>query len=93
MKTYWFKRRRYGYGWTPVVWQGWATVGAFLLFAVGMAFAPLLWPTLSDLQFLALYLIAMLAGLATLLRLGTVHGPKPRWRWGASETDNPDEDY
>ncbi len=22
----WFKRRRYGLGWTPVTWQGWTVV-------------------------------------------------------------------
>ncbi len=25
----WFKPRRYGYGATPVTWQGWATIFAF----------------------------------------------------------------
>lgn len=28
---YWFKRRRYGYGWVPVAWQGWLTLLVFAL--------------------------------------------------------------
>jgi hypothetical protein len=28
MSTYWFRPKRYGYGATPVTWQGWALVGA-----------------------------------------------------------------
>lgn len=28
-QSYWFQRRRIGFGWTPVTWQGWLTVGAF----------------------------------------------------------------
>jgi uncharacterized membrane protein YbhN (UPF0104 family) len=27
MSTYWFRPKRYGYGATPVTWQGWALVG------------------------------------------------------------------
>ena len=26
MTTYWFKPKRYGYGATPVTWEGWAVV-------------------------------------------------------------------
>lgn len=27
---YWFKRKLYGWGWTPATWQGWVTLVAFL---------------------------------------------------------------
>lgn len=30
-KQLWFKRRRYGYVWTPVTWQGWLTIAVFLV--------------------------------------------------------------
>jgi hypothetical protein len=33
---YWFKRKRYGWGWTPTTWQGWAVVVA-LVAAVAVA--------------------------------------------------------
>ena len=35
MTTYWFKPKRYGYGATPVTWQGWAiTLGAVMAIIV-----------------------------------------------------------
>jgi hypothetical protein len=34
MSTYWFRPKRYGYGATPVAWQGWALIfGAVLVIA------------------------------------------------------------
>lgn len=38
-KGYWFVPRMFGYGATPVTWQGWAIVGTFVAIAVGSAFA------------------------------------------------------
>ncbi|MGB7037529.1 MAG: hypothetical protein WBD71_18625 [Xanthobacteraceae bacterium] len=36
MTAYWFKPKRYGYGATPVTWQGWAvTLGTVLIMVVG----------------------------------------------------------
>ena len=90
---YWFKRRRYGWGWTPVTLAGWVTVLVYLTVVVGAAFyllpegsgAP------SSLA-ITTFLLVMLA--ATFLAIGISYakGPAPRWRWGASEGDNPDED-
>ena len=31
MTTYWFRPKRYGYGATPVTWQGWAVTLATVL--------------------------------------------------------------
>ncbi len=31
---YWFKRKLYGWGWTPARWQGWLTMGIFLTLIV-----------------------------------------------------------
>jgi hypothetical protein len=36
MNTYWFKPREYGYGATPVTWEGWA-VTAVTVFIIVMA--------------------------------------------------------
>jgi hypothetical protein len=30
-KRYWFKRRRFGLGWSPTSWEGWAATGALVL--------------------------------------------------------------
>jgi hypothetical protein len=36
MSAYWFKPKRYGYGATPVTWQGWAVMLGSVLAMVGV---------------------------------------------------------
>ena len=31
---YWFKRKIYGWGWTPVKWQGWVTILVFVVLMI-----------------------------------------------------------
>jgi hypothetical protein len=35
MTTYWFRQKRFGYGGTPVTWQGWLLVLVFVAFVAG----------------------------------------------------------
>jgi hypothetical protein len=43
MNTYWFKPREYGYGATPVTWEGWAvTVVTMLIVVMTSMLAPVL---------------------------------------------------
>ena len=32
----WFRRKRWGYGWTPVTWQGWLVVALFVAIALAI---------------------------------------------------------
>ena len=34
-QDYWFKARRYGWGWTPVTWQAWSLLAAYLIVVGG----------------------------------------------------------
>ena len=91
--SYWFKRRRYGYGWTPVKWQGWLTV--FLFLAVVLIGASILLKdtprnTFSTESFVFLIFTAITTALVVVVSL--MKGPKPKWRWGSKPTDNPNED-
>ena len=75
-KGYWFKSKLYGWGWTPVKWQGWLVIivaVAFLVLGVyvgetnhapGVAF------------------IGLLIMLAIIFTFGFWKGEKPRWQWG-----------
>jgi hypothetical protein len=43
MNTYWFKPREYGYGATPVTWEGWAlTVVTMFVVVLASMLAPVL---------------------------------------------------
>jgi hypothetical protein len=82
MTTYWFKPKRYGYGATPVTWQGWAvTLG---IVAAMVAVSLFLRLTERHLWALAVILGFDAVALATLFVIsrrktdGDWH-----WRWGS----------
>ncbi len=90
---YWFKRRRYGWGYIPVTWQGWALIIFFIISTI--AATRLLPPESEDptRSEIIRFSLAM-AGLAVVLVFASIaKGPKPRWRWGKKPTDNPEEDF
>ena len=35
---YWFKRKLYGWGWTPATWQGWLVLAVFVVLMILNAF-------------------------------------------------------
>lgn len=92
-KQYWFKRKRYGWGWIPVTWQGWLTIGVFATILVGGAAAIGVTEPNEFTKELGFYLLFVAVAVAMLIRVGLDHGPRPRWRWGRSENDNRDEDF
>jgi len=88
----WFNAKRYGWGWTPVTWQGW---GITLLFfcgylLLGVLFLGWLGETarvhLISYRGVSLSVLEFMASAAllsyVLIRVCTRYGEKPRWRWG-----------
>lgn len=92
-KKLWFKRRRYGYGWIPVTWQGWAVVGLFLVFVLTGVFWLEDTPNGEFTKEVGIYLAGVGLMAAGLVLISAHYGPKPKWRWGKSKDDNPDEDF
>jgi len=75
--AYWFRAKRYGWGWgLPLKWQGWAVVGAFLLLLGGgsVLFSPVTSPTLY-----AAYVTVLSA---LLVGVCYAKGEPAKWRWG-----------
>lgn len=93
MNNYWFKRRRYGYGWTPVTVQGWSTVLIYALVVMLAANQLLGDPNQTPNENLGLFLIVFAIATTVLVFISLRKGPQPRWRWGARPDDNPDEDF
>ena len=77
----WFKSRRFGWGWTPITWQGWLVTFIYIASLLGGQFIMLrLWgddPNAKDLTWLFAFFV-----LATgvLIWMCYTHGEKPRWR-------------
>lgn len=73
MERYWFRRRRYGYGWTPCTWQGWLSLAVFLIVVIG---GVSVWhSTVGSIVTVAV------AGVV-FIGLCIVKGERPGWRWG-----------
>ncbi len=82
-KKLWFKRKRYGWGWTPVTWQGWLSVIVFVVLIAWNA------SRANDASFSngdALLSIVPQTFFLLLALLGLTYwkGEKPRWSWGKS---------
>lgn len=92
-KTYWFKRRRYGYGWVPTTWQGWAVIITFLTLVIAGSVIFDKAPRDKISPELALYIAYVLILVAILAWISIKKGPAPRWRWGKRQDDDPVEDY
>jgi hypothetical protein len=92
-KQYWFKRRRYGYGWVPVTWHGLLSIllsgGIVVLAAMQLPSKPAQPTTAELLRFFGITLLAVI----NLILISSFTGPAPRWRWGKRPGDNPDEDF
>lgn len=77
----WFAPKRYGWGWTPVTWQGWLTVAAFVTLLAALPFyARSQASTPGD-----ALLTAVSGGVILLLAMFWIcfrTGGRPRWRWG-----------
>ncbi len=76
MTKLWFKRKTYGWGWTPATWQGWAILLLYVLFLV-QEFQKIdkLSPSFS---FIVVTIFLILVCYAT--------GEEPRWQWGQAKS-------
>lgn len=83
-KKLWFKRKLYGWGWTPCTWQGWAVVFSYILFIliIGLNIEEDI-PGNPDSgsNFLVLGLPILLLTLSLII-ISYKKGEKPRWQWG-----------
>lgn len=84
-ERYWFKRKLYGWGWTPATWEGWLTVGVYVVLVFAFAFTIDEQSPTREVFFTGILPITLLT--ATLIRICYLTGEKPRWQWGLPEDD------
>ena len=84
---YWFKRKLYGWGWTPATKEGWLTILAYTGFVLWFVY------NLDQKSEHVDWVIelALPFGVATLVLLVTCYqtGEPLRWSWGRKENENP----
>lgn len=77
----WFRAKRYGWGWTPATWQGWAVVGSYVAFEV-WDFFRLDQFSHSASDTIRPFLLDMIIATVVLIAIAKNTGETPRWRWG-----------
>ena len=90
MARYWFKPRRYGYGATPVTWEGWAlTVAVAAIVAISVVAMNLLADRANFAVWIAWAAIiaAVVVSFVRISRQRT--NGEWRWRWNAPRPDGP----
>ncbi len=83
----WFKRKLYGWGWTPATWQGWAVTLAYIALIVALGLT--LDESSSDREALFMFVLPLLILTTLLLTICYKKGEKPRWTWGSDDSNHP----
>jgi hypothetical protein len=74
---YWFKRKLYGFGWTPAKWQGWLVLFVWvILFISGMSMVYYDWFK---------SIIFSISITIILIFICYKKGERPKWQWGKDE--------
>ncbi|MFA5131898.1 MAG: hypothetical protein WC444_01065 [Candidatus Paceibacterota bacterium] len=84
-KKLWFKRKLYGWGWTPATWQGWLAIFVYVELLVGLSLIVDKNAPAREVLFTFIVPVALLT--AGLIRICYVKGDKPKWQWGFSKED------
>ena len=87
-KKYWFKPKRWGWGWgLPCTWQGWAVFAAYFIALMAGGTFILKDAPEDEFSIELVYFIGYVSLLAfALIYIGYKKGPKPEWRWGDKKT-------
>lgn len=78
-KKLWFRRKLYGWGWTPITWQGWMVIIIWIIF---FYFALLMMNHEWFKNFLFMVLSTFF-----LIYICYKKGEKPKWQWGKRKED------
>lgn len=78
---YWFKRKLYGWGWTPTKWQGWFVILVFIGFLILNAFRFDPGPNPSDAAVIP-FILETFFIVFILIFICFKKGEKPSWQWG-----------
>jgi hypothetical protein len=83
MTRYWFRPKRYGYGATPVTWEGWAFTGLVVAVIVGAGWLLLGTARTPDCTMLLVWwaIVAVVLAASLVVSKSRTEGSR-HWRWG-----------
>jgi len=77
-KQYWFKAKRYGWGWYPASWQGWVVLLIYFII-----FGVLIYIYETNIEkYLLPYLLSVLGLTGLLIFISYKKGEPAGWHWG-----------
>lgn len=89
-KGYWFKRKCFGWGWTPATWEGWLVTFVYVGLVVLFAFT--IDETSPPREVFFTFFLPLLLLTATFIRIAYKKGERPTWQWGIpKDTEKKDE--
>jgi len=78
---YWFRAKRFGWGWRPVSWQGWTTLGIYIVLIVRESLNVGRLSQIGNSTFISSVLPFVFITIL-FLSLCWAKGERLRWRWG-----------
>ncbi len=81
----WFRRKTYGWGWTPITWQGWTVSALFIGFPLAVKMLMKLLHFTKEIQNFSLLATLPLVTVGLFI-VCLRYGEKPRWQWGIKKT-------
>jgi hypothetical protein len=79
MNKIWFKRKLYGWGWTPATWEGWLVILVWFVLFVSLV-------KKMDHEWIKNTLFIIIST-GLLVYISYKKGEKPRWQWGKIKED------
>jgi catechol 2,3-dioxygenase-like lactoylglutathione lyase family enzyme len=81
----WFRRKTYGWGWTPITWQGWSVTAFFVAIPLFIKLLTKFLNFSNNLQNFFVFASLPLISVALII-VCLRYGEKPRWQWGIKTT-------
>ena len=82
---YWFKRKLYGWGWTPARSQGWIAIAAYIVGVLFVSFH--VDKNASSFEVVLTSIVPVVILTSLLIALCYIKGEKPKWQWGIQTED------
>ncbi len=83
---YWFKRKLYGWGWTPAKPAGWIVIGLYLVFLIlGVRYHEATYGIENEPLRFVLFLVALTV---LLVAFSWRKGEPPKWQWGKEQKED-----